>query len=120
MLPQGVSLQVKEIRKNVKKEKKQYQGYYDKALKEINKIDGNGKDDPQESFTYARFFDISFIKDGKEIEPAFPVDITITLDQSKKRNVVNGADAADLKEKDRIRVVHFDESEKEDQGRRNL
>lgn len=62
-LPLGVELKVSEV----KEDTDEYKAHVNKA-KELLKTD---------NLSYARFFDISFIKDGKEIEPAASVEVTI-------------------------------------------
>lgn len=109
MLPVGVDFKVKEIRKDRKQEKKDYQGYFDKALEEINRLDSHEVEEEKKSFAFARFFDISFVKDGKEFEPMSPVQVTITFDQSDKKEAVEGADAASIQDKEGVRIVHFQE-----------
>ena len=46
--------------------------------------------------TFARFFDIEIVKDGKKIEPKSPVRVTITY-----------KDALDISGDDHLTIIHF-------------
>ena len=100
-IPEGTELKVEEI---VKKDD-QYQEYYNKVL------DALQKDGKQQDFTLAtvRFYDITLISDGKEIEPADTVNVTISYD--------NGISAKDA---DHVRVIHFTEDDKDGEIRASL
>jgi len=106
--PQGVEMQVTEIRSEVpekehkedakaaREEEEAYQAYYGKALEAVK--DESGK---EQDFTHARFFDISFFDGDHEIEPVGPVSINIKYDQGVK--VTNDQS---------LNVLHFVEDEK--------
>lgn len=67
-LPDGTELSAKEITGE------EYDKTCAKAKKALN-VDELG---------FARFFDISLVKDGKELEPAAPVDVSITYQDEVK------------------------------------
>ncbi|MBQ6470222.1 MAG: hypothetical protein IJJ50_09260, partial [Lachnospiraceae bacterium] len=97
-LPVGTELKVQEIRSDVQEEADAYQTYFDTALEEIQKTQGE-----QKVFTYARFFDISFVKNEQSYEPMAPVSVKITYDQL-------GAEDEKRPETDMdVNVLHFDE-----------
>lgn len=67
-IPEGTELSVKEITGE------EYDKTCAKAKKALN----------ADELGFARFFDISLIKDGKELEPAAPVDVSITYQDEVK------------------------------------
>lgn len=107
-IPEGAELKVKEIRKGTK----EYQNYLkqsESALKKEAETDKaasasagdteekkeeNSQEDPKVSD--ARFFDISILSDGKEIEPKAPVTVKITY-----------ADQVAVKASQKMKAVHF-------------
>lgn len=107
-IPEGAELKVKEIRKDTK----EYQNYLkqsEAALKKENgtgekasaasedtaeKKEENSQKDPKVSD--AKFFDISILSDGKEIEPKAPVAVKITY-----------ADQVAVKTGQKMKAVHF-------------
>ncbi len=107
-IPEGAELKVKEIRKDTK----EYQNYLkqsEAALKKENetgkkasgasedtaeKKEENSQEEPKVSD--ARFFDISILSDGKEIEPKAPVTVKITY-----------ADQVAVKTGQKMKAVHF-------------
>lgn len=83
-LPQGVELKVSEIVPSTET----YQSRYEKAKEAL----GVSK------LTYARFFDISFVHDNKEVEPAAPVSVKIKTDN-----------AVQMPKDSQMKVVHFED-----------
>ena len=67
-LPENAVLSVREIEAGTE----EYQQYYDQSMEAM------GVDE----LSFARFFDITFLVDGVEIEPATPVDVKISYDDS--------------------------------------
>lgn len=84
-IPKDAKLKVREI----KKDSDEYQDYYEKALKAVASGD-------ETDISFARFFDISFEVDGKEIEPEAKVEVKITYD-----------DKVEVPEKGTVKSVHF-------------
>lgn len=84
-IPKDAKLKVREI----KKDSDEYQDYYEKAMKAVASGD-------ETDISFARFFDISFEVDGKEIEPEANVEVKITYD-----------DKVEVPEKGKVKSVHF-------------
>ena len=95
-LPDDVSMLVEEIHKDKKAEKELYLDYYEKALEAVEKDRKKDSD-----FEYARFFDISFLSNGKEVEPKGPVTVKVEFE-----------DAIDVKDEKALQILHFEEDEK--------
>ncbi|MBR2752413.1 MAG: LPXTG cell wall anchor domain-containing protein [Lachnospiraceae bacterium] len=92
-IPESTELKVEEI--NQKDD--QYTDYYKKA---VEAVEENTKDGTNKEINAVRFYDISLIADGTEIEPADPVNVTITYDA--------GVAAKDA---DHVRILHFVENQ---------
>lgn len=86
-LPENVKLEVKEL----KQESDEYKEYYEQAEAALPEEQG---------ILFCRFFDVSFVSDGKEIEPSAPVDVEISY---KKE------DAVPVKEGITSTAIHFAE-----------
>lgn len=84
-IPKDAKLKVREI----KKDSDEYQDYYEKAMKAVASGD-------ETDISFARFFDISFEVDGKEIEPEAKVEVKITYDNK-----------VDVAESGNVKSVHF-------------
>ena len=91
-LPGDVELNVREIREDSGKraEKKEYDSYYRQAESAVR--------EKQCAVTGARFFDLTFMDGGKEMEPAAPVIVKITYD-----------DTESIKEDEDVVAVHLPE-----------
>lgn len=101
-LPEGAELCVTEIGKDTKDEngkEYEYEDYRDKALEAVRDADGA---DGEKSERKVRLYDIGFVADGKEVEPAAPVKVTITYSKPVE---VSGENP--------VRAVHFDETKEE-------
>lgn len=68
-LPEGVILQAQEIAQ----ESDDYAAYYQQALQAMQ-----DQAETELTLSFARFFDITFLADGAEVEPTAPVAVTIT------------------------------------------
>ncbi len=88
-LPLGTELSAKEITRD----DEEYQAWCDEALKALQETKGG---EQIAELKFARFYDISLVADGGEVQPAAPVDVTISYDKPMK--------AADA---DHVRIVHF-------------
>lgn len=84
-IPKDAKLNVREIKTGTA----EYNGYYEKAQKAVASGD-------ETDISFARFFDISFEVDGKEIEPEAKVEVKITYD-----------DKVEVPEKGKVKSVHF-------------
>ena len=94
-LPAGVELEVREITKESSPE--EYAMYCEKTLAEMqNKYDENT------GITFARFYDISFVYQGLEIEPSGDVRIRIEY----KREI-------DVRQDENIDAIHFNKGDEE-------
>ncbi|MBQ3973671.1 MAG: hypothetical protein II628_05835, partial [Lachnospiraceae bacterium] len=109
MLPSDVSLRTREIPAGTQ----EYDKYMERALDAVRKEEGE-----EALISYARFFDIAFVKDGKEVEPAGPVSLVIGCRKSPKdraeeaeSSALNTAGPVSMKETDAVNVVHFDDRE---------
>ena len=89
-LPEGVSLTVREITSDTE----EYWDYYAQSVEAL----GISSAEVPGTLTFARFFDIQFILDGQTVEPAGPVSVTITYDQTMD---VSGAEDC--------KAIHFGE-----------
>ena len=83
--PKGVELKVREL----DSQSEEYKAHYDKAKETLR----------ASSLSYARFFDIQFLYEGNEVEPAAPVRIKI-----KNKETIQRSDESKLK------IVHFEEN----------
>ncbi|HEM4262146.1 InlB B-repeat-containing protein [Streptococcus suis] len=86
-MPKGVELKVKEIEAGIDT----YKSRFNKAKATLG----------ARALTFARFFDISFVHDGKEIQPEAPISIQIKTDSNIK-----------LKEETKVEAVHFQSANK--------
>lgn len=68
-LPEGVILQAQEIAQD----SDDYAAYYQQALQAMQ-----NQAEMELTLSFARFFDITFLADGAEVEPTAPVAVTIT------------------------------------------
>lgn len=68
-LPEGVVLQAQEIAQD----SEDYAAYYQQALQAMQ-----DQTETELTLSFARFFDITFLADGAEVEPTAPVAVTIT------------------------------------------
>lgn len=84
-IPEGAELQVREIAQGTA----EYESYYQQAMAAVQEGDTT-------SISFARFFDISFVYEGEEIEPSVPVAVKITY-----------ADAVEVPEDGEVKSVHF-------------
>ena len=98
-LPEGVELSAEEITKESDPEA--YEAYYEKALSGLqHKFD---KDDENAVLSFARFYDIRFVYNGEEVEPAAEVKVRI---EYKK--------ALEIEKATNIDTVHFDKDNGEE------
>ena len=94
-LPEGVQLRVKEITKESDPEA--YEVYYQKALSEMqDKYDENTK------LSFAKFYDITFVYEGAEIEPSG--NVTVRIEYKK---------AVEIEESTTVDTIHFDKNDDE-------
>ena len=94
-LPVGVELKVKEITKDSDPEA--YEAYYEKALSEMQ-----DKYDENTGLSFAKFYDISFVYNGKEVEPSGYVKVRIEYNKP-----------VEVKTDENIDTVHFDKNNEE-------
>lgn len=94
-LPVGVELQVKEITEESDPEL--YAMYCEKTLAEVQ-----DKYDENTGITFAKFYDISFVYDGKVIEPSGDVKIRIEY----KREI-------EVRQDETVDAIHFDKENDE-------
>ena len=116
-LPVGVKLEVKEITKE--KDPEVYEQYYTKALSEIQ-----DKYDEKTKLSFARFYDIAFMYDGKEIEPAGEVKVRIEYKKAleiPKETTVDAIHFEDVKdaqeEEKRAKVLESEIEAKENEAK---
>ena len=94
-LPEGVQLRVKEITKESDPEA--YEVYYQTALSEMqDKYDENTK------LSFAKFYDITFVYEGAEIEPSG--NVTVRIEYKK---------AVEIEESTTVDTIHFDKNDDE-------
>ena len=105
-IPKGTKLVVREISSDSDnaKEQKEYEEYYDRSLEQLRSEDGG---DAIAKLGFARFYDITLVSDGKEIEPSEEVKVTFTYNKDSRESVNEGNN-----EDDAIRVIHMTESAK--------
>ena len=97
-IPEGTKLVVREISSDSDnaKEQKEYEEYYDRSLEQLRSEDGG---DAIAKLGFARFYDITLVSDGKEIEPSEEVKVTFTYNKDSRESVNEGNN-----EDDAIRV----------------
>ena len=93
-LPVGVQLQVEEITEE--DDPKAYKEYYDKALAEVQE-----KYDEYTKMSFAKFYDISFLYEGVEVEPQGEVKVRIEYKT-----------AVEVEENMEVEAIHFAKDEK--------
>ncbi|MBR3124714.1 MAG: hypothetical protein IKF42_04685, partial [Mogibacterium sp.] len=103
-IPEGTVLDVREILKDSedKKERKEYQEYYETSLGQLQSEKG---EDAVEELSFARFYDITLINEGKEIEPEDDVTVTFKYKKGSRELVDNNSS-------DKVSVVHLTESDR--------
>ncbi len=87
-LPENTELQVREIENGTA----EYEEYLQQTEKTL-------ETESEEKVRFARFFDITFTADGKEVEPQAPVSVSITYEK-----------AVDLSDPGNSQVIHFSEN----------
>ena len=90
-LPKGVELQVKEITKE--NDPELYEMYCEKTLSEVK-----DKYDEDTGITFAKFYDISFVYQGTNVEPGGDVKIRIEY----KREI-------EVRKDEKVDAIHFDQ-----------
>ena len=95
-IPENAELKVREIVKD-KESDKEYEAYYKKAQEALKEKEGQETD-----ISTIRFFDISFMVDGEEIEPAAKVEVKITYDKK-----------VEVSDKGEVKSVHFGDEKTE-------
>lgn len=95
-IPENAELKVREIVKE-KEADKEYEAYYKKAQEALKEKEGKETD-----ISSVRFFDITFMVDGKEIEPAAKVEVKITYDEK-----------VEVSDNGEVKSVHFGEDKTE-------
>ena len=105
-IPDGTVLDVREISSDTDdaKEQKEYEEYYDRSLEQLRSEKGG---DTIAKLGFARFYDITLVSGGKEIEPGDDVKVTFKYSKDSRESVKEGN-----KEGDAIRVIHMTESGK--------
>ena len=86
-LPENVTLEVKEL----KQDSADYKEHYEQAEAVLPEDQG---------ILYCRFFDVSFIAEGKEVEPDAPVDVQVSYKDEDEIPVTKGVTAS---------AIHFAE-----------
>ena len=110
-LPKDVNIRVREIRKNAdgKDEKKEYSDYINQAEAAIQE-----KTLDNEIISKARFFDITFISKGQEIEPLAPVDVKIEYRNGDAVDEKTQVSAIHLPDKDHSQIMDVDIADNSD------
>ena len=96
-IPENAELKVREIVKDKESDKEEYEAYYQKAQEALKEKEGEETD-----ISTVRFFDITFMVDGKEIEPAAKVEVKITYDKK-----------VEVSDKGEVKSVHFGDEKTE-------
>lgn len=101
VLPDGILLNVDEIDK--KNDSEDYINYYNEALSAINNEEGG---EVLKDIVFARFYDITLMSDGKEIEPAEgdKLSVRIEYDQAIRKEL-------GVKNSENLHIIHFTEDE---------
>lgn len=100
VLPENTEIKVEEIDKNMDAEN--YEKHFNDALAAVKEEkDGENVSD----FEFARFYDISLVSDGKEINPSNgdTVNVSIQYDEQLRK-------ALGVENKDNIKIIHFAEN----------
>ena len=96
-IPENAELKVREIKKEKEADKEEYEAYYKKAQGALKEKEGEETD-----ISTVRFFDITFMVDGKEIEPEAKVEVKITYDKK-----------VEVSDKGEVKSVHFGDEKTE-------
>lgn len=80
-LPENVKLEIKELKQN----SADYKEYYEQAEAALPEDQG---------ILYCRFFDVSFISEGKKVEPDAPVDVQVSYKDEDEIPVTKGVTAS--------------------------
>lgn len=100
VLPEDTQLRVSEITED--SEPDEYEKLLARSKKAVSDEAGNDK---APDITFARFYDITLVSDGKEITPDDAVKVTISYDREIRKDL-------EAKSKEDIRVIHFAEDKK--------
>ena len=96
-IPENAELKVREIVKDKESDKEEYEAYCKKAQDALKEKEGQETD-----ISTVRFFDITFMVDGKEIEPEAKVEVKITYDKK-----------VEVSDQGEVKSVHFGEEKTE-------
>ena len=96
-LSENMSVEVSEIDKNDKEQKKEYDSLYNDALKAVQEAEDQDK--PSE-FAFAKFYDISLMDGKDEVEPDESVDVKISFGKDLQKELK-------VADPDRVHIVHF-------------
>ena len=100
-LPEGVELKVKEITREDDPEI--YDQYYQKALEQVQ-----DKYDENTGLSFAKFYDISFVHDGREIEPSGEVKVRIEYKKTVETETTKAVEAIHFNKEDEEKAEVID------------
>lgn len=100
VLPEGTSVKVEEIAKDNHSE--DYDNYYKEALTAIQNEEGG---EIVKEISFARFYDITLMSNGDEIEPAEGEKVNVRIEYDK-----NARTELDIEDSENVRIVHFTEN----------
>ncbi|MEE0264423.1 MAG: Cna B-type domain-containing protein, partial [Acutalibacteraceae bacterium] len=109
-IPQNATLEVKEILQDTE----EYKSYYAQSVEQLKRASSVNAEENLE-VTFARFFDISFISDGKVIEPDDSVDVQISYDNTIKVDQIESIVAVHFAD-DGIELLEVEAPQEEIQG----
>ena len=99
--PEGVELKVKEITREDDPEI--YDQYYQKALEQVQ-----DKYDENTGLSFAKFYDISFVHDGREIEPSGEVKVRIEYKKTVETETTKAVEAIHFNKEDEEKAEVID------------
>ena len=100
VLSEDMSVAVREIDKNNKKQKKEYESLYSDALEAVQKAQKEEGLEKPSDFAFAKFYDISLMDGNTEVEPDAAVDVKISFSKDLQKELK-------VADPDKVHIVHF-------------
>ena len=99
-LSDDMSVAVREIDQSDKKQKEEYESLYNDALEAVQKAEKEEGLEKPSDFAFAKFYDISLMDGGDEVEPDSAVDVKISFGKALQKELK-------VTDPDRVHIVHF-------------
>ena len=99
-LSEDMSVAVREIDQNNKKQKEEYESLYNDALEAVQKAQKEEGLEKSTEFAFAKFYDISLMDGRNEVEPDSAVDVKISFSKKLQKELK-------VTDPDGVHIVHF-------------